>query len=330
MKIIAKDYVNRGDLLSGVVDLTSKNSESLQLNIIGVASLRSPVDLRKISFRLLPKGMSLDIPEADVVEIEKIFWWEHVEIQIDSEALESVTKWLSYDSFRKIAEKWAMKEQLLLENGVNSDDVLYTKSISNHGSYSISREDLVILLGMNGKMTVRESILSFELPEDLVLDRILKALKHHLLSKSPYMKKISYPETIKAMGMRINMFYSNLKSWFGSSSFPQHSYFARELELLSTEYPDAECLAVSPDGIDVSESVISLSFSKDPEFVCSVGSRILKPLNMLFCNMVIGAAYEHSFDSILKVLNITDKGLKDAYRKLGNDELPPFLRSTDE
>jgi hypothetical protein len=330
LKIIAKDYINRSNLISGIVDLTQKNDNSLLINIVGIPALRTPTKLKQVSFRLIPEGMTLDIPELDSSDIESLYWWEHVEMQIDSETSSNATKWMSHSTFRRISEGWHRKDSMLDEYGITPDDILYTRSISNHGSYTITKEDLVILLGMRGRSTIRDSITSFGLPEDIILERILKALKYRLLAKSSFLKKTNYPETIRAMGIRINSYYSNLKSWFGNSKFPSHNYFVKELELLATKYPDAECLGINPDGIDVSESVLSLTFSKDPEFVSSVGAKILKPLCMLFSGLVVGSAYAYSVESANKVLVLTDRSLFTRYQKSSIENRPAFLRSFDE
>jgi len=329
LKILAKDYSNRTSLMNGVVELTQNNTDGLVINSIGIPTLRIPSQLKKVSFKLLPKGVTLDVPEADSVELESVFWWEHIEIEIESNNNFNSTKWLSQETFNEVAQLWCEFERKLKKYGIDRDSVLYTQSISNNGSYSISRDDLTILLGMKGRITIKEAVQSLGVSHDVVLDRILKALKYKLLGKRAELKNANYPESINAMGRRMNTFYSNLKSWYGNSGFPEHDYFTKELALLSSKYPDAECLAVSPDGIDVDESVLSLSFSKDPKLVSSVGSKILKPLNLLFCNFVIDSAYAYSFDSVNRVLEITDKELAKRYSNMSSEELPIYLWSID-
>ncbi len=329
MKILAKDYSNRTSLMNGVIELTQNNTDGLVINSIGIPTLRIPSQLKKVCLKLLPKGVTLDVPEADSVELESVFWWEHVEIEIESNNNFNSTKWLSQETFNEVAQLWGEFERKLKKYGIDRDSVLYTQSISNNGSYSISRDDLTILLGMKGRTTIKEAIQLFGMPHKELLNRILKALKYMLLGKREDLKNANYPETIKAMGDRLNAFQSNLKSWYGNSGFPEHDYFTKELALLSLKYPDAECLAVSPDGIDVDESVLSLSFSKDPKLVSSVGSKILKPLNLLFCNLVIDSAYAYSFDSVNRILEITDKELSKRYSKMSLEELPIYLWDFD-
>lgn len=327
MKILAKDYTDRTSLMNGVVELTQNNTDSILISSIGIPSLRIPSKLRKVVFRLLPKDVRLDVPEADPIELESVFWWEHVEIQIDSSGNYDSAKWVSQETFNKIAQSWYRIDRELSAYDLDPDSVLSTRSISNQGSYSISKEDLTILLSMKGRSTIKEAVQLLGIPHDMILNRILKAVKYKLLGRREYLKNANYPESIKAMGNRLNAFYSNLKSWFGNTGFPEHNYFAKELALLSSKYPDAECLAVNPDGIDVDESVLSLSFSKDSKLVSSIGSKILKPLDLLFCNLVIGSAYAYSLDSVNRILEITDRNLAKRYSKMSVEELPIYLWS---
>ncbi len=317
--------------MEGIVELSTKVQGYPQITIVGLKSLKIPTQINQIAFKLLPEKTTLDVPEIDKSIISQIYWWQHVEARIDSEPSMNGISWFSRSSLIEVSDTWANNDDLLLKNSLTLDDTLYTKALKEmDSSYILTRDDLKMLLMMKGSMCLRESIsCQFSSDPQDAFRRIMGAYERNLLTRSNYMVGADYLELIKATGLRINTFYQNLKSWFGFDSFPSFDYFSKEIELLSMKYPDADCIQVGPDGIDLTEILTSLSFSKDNELTNKIAISILKPLELIFSSLVIGAAFTHTIESVSRVLTITDKSIINRYARMDKKDLPYFLRGCD-
>ena len=325
MKLIAKDFSNKTSLLDAVMDICGKFIEIPKITIVGMADVKCPSSIKQLKFKMLPKNTVLDIPEIPAQQIEQAFCWQHTEARISNEDDEQGMPWISENSLSQIIDTWTKLDFLISANGTDLDDYYHKCTTEKKSSYTMSREDLMFLLNLKGTTSLRQMILSKNQSPYDFSQVIFHSLHHNLITRSPFNTDTNYPVTIKAMGERINLLISNFKSLETGLATNLSSQIVHDLKLLSAKYPETDCIGVSGDQIDVSETTSSLMLTKDPQYVFDVGSAILKPLNLLFASLASGSVWTLGFEQANSILLKTDTEILEKFKNSQVGKIPSFI-----
>ncbi len=330
MRLIAKDFSNKTGLLDAVLEISGKFIETPRISIIGVPDVGMPLEIKQYKFRLLPKDTALDAPEMSVSSIIQAFFWTHAEARISNDDEDGGTDWISERSLMLVINAWATVEALLKEHKTCLDDYFIKASSDKISKYTLSRDDLMLLLSLRGGSTLREVILVHRQSPLGLVEMLFKAMTFGFISKIEYLTTINYPQNIKAMGERINLLIKlmcELKPRWRQSLANQLSH---DLKLLSDVYSETDCIGITNGFIDVDEAASSLMLIKDSHHSSMIGAGILKPLNILFSSLVTNSVWDAGLQTVQEVVRRVDMALNEKYNQYPNAKRPSFLGVRNE
>jgi hypothetical protein len=329
LKLIAKDFASKTDLLDAVLGIRGKFIETPTIVFVGLPEIALGNHIQQIRFKLLPDDSMLDIPQLPSIILEKLFCWTHVEAHISNDEGNLGMPWISEVSLNNVMITWAKLESMLVECGTDFEDYFFKTNTEKKSSYTMTRDELMLLLSLHGMQTLRQVLLSKQTNPVQLVEMIFNSEKHRLLTKSHFDLSIDYAASIKAMGERVNLLIKNIIAYQSSLKQTVSNQLVHDLTLLTQKYPDTECIGISGNAIDVSETVSSLMLTKDIQYTNNVGSSILKPLNILLASICCNLAWTLGIENANELLLKTDKEIADKYKNQKSDKKISFLRSAD-
>lgn len=327
MKFVAKDFNNKTNLIDAMMSIRSQFTENPTITIVGIPDVATNTGLRQLKFKLLPEDSTLETEQLSYSILEKICCWTHAEAMISNVGENEQIPWVSESVLKKISNTWARFDEILVNNTTDLEDYLYKVNTEKKSSYTLTRDELMLLLSLQGGQTLRQVVLGKDSDPADLLAILFNSMAHKLLTKKSYDPNADYSLTIKAMGDRINTLSKNASAFNGATKLMLSDLFMHDLVLLAVKYPDTECIGVSCDTIDVSETVSALLLTKDAQYTCSVGSSILKPLNIIYASIASSLVWSFGFDKAVELLVKTDKELTEKYKSVKSEKKPHFLRS---
>lgn len=330
MRLIAKDFSSKTGLLDAVLEISGKFIETPKVTIVGVPDINAPLELKQFRFRLLPNDTELDVPEMSISSIIQAFFWRHAEARISNDDEDAGTDWMSEKSLMLVVNAWSAIENIIKENHTTLDDYFIKSSSDRISKYTLSRDDLMLLLSLKGGSTLREVVLSHRQSPIELVEMLFKALSYGFLNKIEYLTTINYPQNIKAMGERINMFIKLMCERSPAARQPLANQLSHDLKLLSDIYSETDCIGINCGFVDVDEAASSLMLIKDSHHSSMIGSGILKPLNILFSSLVTSSVWDCGLQTVDEVARRVDMALNEKYNQLPNAKKPSFLGVRNE
>lgn len=328
MRIIARDFINKTSIFDAIMSVWDQFGESTTITIVGMPDAATNSGLKTFKFKLCKDVPQSDVQQGIVTELEKAYCWSHVEVQVGNDSEANELQCISVGSLQDVMKTWICLNEMLLTNETDFEDYFYKVNTQKKSSYTLTRDELMLLLSLQGGQTLRQVLLSKRTnPADL-LTMLFNSLSHKLLTKTSYDPNADYALAIKVMGDRINIFVKNAILSNESIKGSLSDLFMRDLVLLTVKYPDTECINVSGNTVDVSETVSALTLTKDTQYACSIGSSILKPLNIVYASIASSLVWTFGFDRTVDLLIKTDKELIDKYKGVKSDKKTHFIRSS--
>lgn len=302
--------------------------ESTVVKVVGMPDVTTNSGLRTFKFRLCQNNYPSDVQQGMIAELEKAYCWSHVEVQVSNDSEIGELQCISVSSLQDVMKTWICLNEMLTINETDFEDYFYKVNTQKKSSYTLTRDELMLLLSLQGGQTLRQVLLSKGTNPAALLTILFNSMSHKLLTKTSYDPNADYALAIKAMGDRINIFAKNAILSDESIKGSLSDLFMRDLVLLTIKYPDTECINVSGNTIDVSETVSALTLTKDTQYACSIGSSILKPLNIVYASVVSSLVWIFGFERTVDLLIKTDKELIDKYKGVKSDKKTNFIRSS--
>lgn len=327
MKLVAKDFINKTSILDAMMNVCNQFAETSIITMVGIPDVSVNTNLKMLKFRLLPKHLLLDTEQLPYNEIERTYCWTHVEATISNINDNESLPWISEDSLKRVMSTWTRLDEMLEKNETDFEDYFYKSNTEKKSSYTLTRDELMLLLSLQGGQTLRQVVLGKQNnPADL-LSMLFSSMTHKLLTKISYDPNTDYALSIKAIGDRINILAKNATLADSSTRIQLSDLLMHDLVLLTVKYPDTECISVSGFTIDVSETVNALNLTKDIQYACSIGSSILKPLNIIYASVASSLVWTLGFEQTVELLARTDKEIIEKYKGVKSDRKTHLIRS---
>lgn len=327
MKLIAKDFSSKTDLLDAVLGIRGKFIDMPTVVFTGMPEIVLGNHIQQVRFKLLPNDAELDIPQLPAVTLEKMFCWTHIEARISNDEDEQGMPWVSEAALEHVMGSWNRLEMLLTENDASFDDYFFKTNTEKKSSYTLTRDELMLLLSLQGVQTLRQVILEKSSDPVNLSEMIFNSMKHKLLIKSHYDSNFDYVASIRLMGDRLNQLVKNAVMFDPRLKQSITNQLAHDLSLLSTKYPDTECIGLGDIGIDVSETVSALMLTKDIQYTCNVGSAIARPLGILFASLCCSLAWSVGIVDANGILLKTDREIAEKYKTFKSERKTTVIRS---
>lgn len=302
--------------------------DSTIITVVGMPDAATNSGLRIFKFKLYQDAPQSDAQQRIIAELEKAYCWSHVEVQVGNDNEISELQCVSASSLQDVMKTWICLNEMLTTNETDFEDYFYKVNTQKKSSYTLTRDELMLLLSLQGGQTLRQVLLSKGTNPAALLTMLFNSMSHKLLTKTSYDPNADYALAIKVMGDRINLFAKNAILSDGSIKGSLSDLFMRDLVLLTVKYPDTECINVSGNTVDVSETVSALTLTKDTQYACSIGSSILKPLNIVYASVVSSLVWTFGFERTVDLLIKTDNELIDKYKSVKSDKKTNFIRSS--
>lgn len=330
MRLVAKDFSNRTGLLDAVLEISGKFIETPRISIVGVPDVNAPLEIKQYKFRLLPNDTTLDVPEMPSSSIIQSFFWTHAEARISNDEEDGGTDWVSEKSLMLVINTWAAIEALLNEHKASLDDYFIKASSDKISKYTLSRDDLMLLLSLKGGSTLREVVLSHRQHSLELVEMLFKAMSFGFINKIEYLSTINYPQNIKAMGERINTFIKLMCEKRPTFRPTLANQLSHDLRLLSDVYSETDCIGITNSFVDVDEAASSLVLIKDSQHSSMIGAGILKPLNILYSSLVTGSVWDAGLQAVEEAVKRVDMALNEKYNQYPSAKKPSFLGVRNE
>lgn len=327
MKLIAKDFSSKTDLLDAVLGIRGKFIETPTVVFTGMPDIILGNPIQQVRFKLLPNDAQLDIPQLPSVLLEKLFCWTHIEARISNDEEEQGMPWVSEVALENVMNAWGRLEMLLTEHDASFDDYFFKSNTEKKSSYTLTRDELMLLLSLQGVQTLRQVILEKSTNPISLAEMIFNSTKHKLLTKSNYDSNFDYVASIRLLGDRLNLLAKNAINVDPKLKQTISNQLAHDLSLLSTKYPDTECIGIGDVGIDVSETVSALMLTKDIQYTCNIGSAIARPLGILFASLCCSLAWLVGITEANSILLKTDREIADMHKTFKTERKTTVIRS---